>query len=77
MVREARVAEYMAHSEKRYCPVCKERAIFISKHTPSGYFCSECGYRVEEGERNEGGKGDKRSTKEAKGRASEKGAIAR
>jgi len=36
-----------------------------------------CGYRVRGGERNETGKGDKRSIKEAKGRALEKGATAR
>jgi len=35
----------MTYTEKRYCPVCKEKTIFICKDKASGYFCSKCGYR--------------------------------
>ncbi len=38
----------MVHSEKRYCPVCKEETTFICKDKGSGYFCSVCGYRAKE-----------------------------
>ena len=33
----------MAHSEKRYCPLCKKKTTFICQD--SGCFCSVCGYR--------------------------------
>jgi len=42
-------AESMAHSEKRYCPVCKKVTTFVCKDKASGYFCSVCGYRVKAG----------------------------
>ncbi|MBA7617505.1 hypothetical protein ES703_24820 [subsurface metagenome] len=33
----------MAHSERRYCPLCKKKTTFICQD--SGCFCSVCGYR--------------------------------
>jgi len=45
-----RVMGSEAHSERRYCPVCKEKIIFICQ--AGECFCSKCGYR--EKERGEG-----------------------
>ncbi len=40
-----RVIESRAHSEKRYCSICRQKTTFV--YQPSGCFCSKCGYKEE------------------------------
>jgi len=48
--------ENIAHTEKLYCPVCKEKTTFICKDKSSGYFCLKCGYRIKAGGSTDEGK---------------------